>query len=259
MQGIKRNFNSYSPFASGGGGYGGCEDPRITKIDDKLYMTYVHYDGWNHPRVALTSIGIDDFHKQNFHWSDPVFISSPHVIDKNACILPEKIDGKYVIFHRVFPNILIDFVDDLDFDGKSRWLTGEYSISPRSMSWDSRKVGVGPTPIKTKEGWLVIYHGVGDDDPSRYKMGAMILDINNPAKVLYRSQRPILEPTESYENEGYKYGVAYPCGAVELKEQLIVYYGGADTVVCAATAPINNFLEMLKYNHPEQLILKTVN
>ena len=92
-----------------------------------------------------------------------MLISPPHIIDKNACILPEKINGKYVIFHRVFPNILIDFVDDLDFDGKTRWLAGQYEIPVRALSsdWDSRKVGCGPPPLKTKDGWLLIYQAVG--------------------------------------------------------------------------------------------------
>src|SRR3989344_1054337 len=100
-----------SPFASGGGSFGGCEDPRITKMDDWLYMTYVAYDGWSPQRVALTSIKVADFLNHKWNWQTPVLISPPGIVDKNACILPEKINGKYVIFHRVYPNILVDFVD----------------------------------------------------------------------------------------------------------------------------------------------------
>ena len=94
---------------------GGCEDPRLTRIGEQVYMTYVAYDGHSHPRVALSSIHIDDFLNKKWNWKKPVLISPPYIVDKNACILPEKINGKYVIFHRVFPNILIDFVDDLRF------------------------------------------------------------------------------------------------------------------------------------------------
>lgn len=235
---------SYSPFASGGGCYGGCEDPRITKIGDKLYMTYVAYDGQNPPRIALTSIGMDDFNNHNWNWKSPVLISSPTEVNKNACILPEKVNGKYVVFHRVYPDILIDFVDNLDFDGNT-WLEGHAKISPRVGFWDSRKVGAGATPIKTDKGWLLIYQAVGDHDSSRYKIGAMLLDLNDPTKVLHRSDEPILEPSESYENEGHKYGVVYPCGAVSLNNQLVVYYGGADTVLCAATANMDDFLHHL--------------
>jgi len=97
---------------------GGCEDPRLTRIDKQVYMTYVAYNGYSQPRVALSSFMFDDFINKKWNWKKPVLISPPNIVDKNACILPEKINDKYVIFHRVFPNILIDFVDDLDLTGK---------------------------------------------------------------------------------------------------------------------------------------------
>ena len=251
--GLKRGLRpTFSPFASGGGGYGGVEDPRITKIDDRIYMTYVAYDGSNPPRVALTSINDNDFHNQIWNWEKPVLMSPPGVVDKNACILPEKIGGKYVIFHRVFPNILIDFVDDLKFES-TKFLKGTHKIAPRENYWDSRKIGVGATPIKIKDGWLLIYQAIGDDDPSRYKMGAMILDKHNPTKVLFRSKKPIVEPDEYYENEGYKAGVVYPCGAIKLNGNLIVYYGGADTVVCAAHENFDYFMDKLKEHKEEDI------
>ena len=240
-------------YISGGGGMGGCEDPRITKIDDRVYMTYVAYDGRNPPRVALTSIHINDFLSRQWNWKKPVLISQPHIVDKNACILPEKINGKYVIFHRVYPNILIDFVDDLDFDGKTRWLTGQYEIPIRSLSsdWDNHKVGAGPPPLKTKDGWLLIYQAVGRNDRYRYKIGALLLDLKDPTRVLARSRKPILEPDVWYENEGWKAGVVYPCGAALIKDRLFVYYGGADMVVCVASVKLNGFLEQLTTNHKE--------
>jgi len=240
-------------YVSGGGGMGGCEDPRLTKIGRTVYMTYVAYDGHSHPRVALSSIGLDDFLKHQWHWKKSVLISPPFIVDKNACILPEKIDGKYVIFHRVFPNILIDFVDDLDFDGKTRWLVGQYKIPTRALSsdWDSLKVGCGPPPLRTKDGWLLIYQAVGASDESRYKIGAMLLDLKDPTKVLARTRNPILEPIALCENEGCKSGVVYPCGAVIINDRLFVYYGGADMVVCVATATLNHFLEELVTNHKE--------
>ena len=237
-------------FVSGGGGCGGCEDPRLTKIDGKIYMTYVAFDGASPPRVALTSIKVDDFLNKRWNWEKPKLISPPGVVDKNACLLPEKINGKYVIFHRIFPNILIDLVDDLNFDS---YLKGDFLIKPREDSWDSLKVGVGAPPIRTKDGWLLIYHAVGYHDRGRYKIGAMLLDLYNPTKVLFRSNAPILEPTESYENEGFKAGVAYPCGAVVFKNRLFVYYGGADMVVCAASKNLNTFLGQLKSSHLPQL------
>lgn len=238
-QQVAKSFKS--PYESGGGGYGGCEDPRLTKIDDTYYLTYVAYDGANPPRVALSSISEEDFHAQNWNWKPAVLISPPGVVDKNCVIFPEKINGKYAIMHRIYPNILIDFVDSLDFDG-TYYLTGEYRIKPSRTLWDSRKVGAGAPPIKTLYGWLLIYHAVGEKDSGRYKIGAMLLDLHNPLKVLARSIIPILTPEHYFENEGFKGGVAYPCGAVIKDDQLIVYYGGADTYVCAAVANINDFL-----------------
>ena len=253
LSGNKLSSVAYSPFASGGGSYGGAEDPRLTKIGDTVYMTYVAYDGWSPPRVALTSILLKDFLSHQWNWKKPVLISRPGQVNKNACVLPEKINGKYVVFHRIFPNILVDYVDDLNFDGETRWLVGHDKIGPRPKFWDSRKVGVGAPPIKTDDGWLLIYQAVGDQDSSRYKMGAMLLDRENPTKVLRRSIKPILEPTEWYENEGYKAGVAYPCGAVIMNNKLHVYYGGADMVTCAATAPLDQFMDHLKRTETAQL------
>jgi beta-1,2-mannobiose phosphorylase / 1,2-beta-oligomannan phosphorylase len=240
-------------YISGGGEMGGCEDPRLTRIGDTVYITYVAYDGRTQPRVALSSISYKDFLNRNWNWKNPILISPPHIVDKNACLLPEKISGKYVIFHRIFPNILIDFVDDLDFDGKTRWLTGQYEIPVRALSsdWDSLKVGCGPPPLKTKDGWLLIYQAVGAIGDYRYKIGAMLLDLKDPTKVLARSKSPILEPEAWYENSGFKSGVVYPCGAAIINQRLFVYYGGADTVVCVASVKLNGFLEQLSANHNE--------
>lgn len=241
----KNPTGNVNKFFVSGGGYGGCEDPRITKIDNRLYMTYVAFDGRHPPRIALTSIALQDFLNQKWLWQKPVLISPPGVVDKSCCILPEKIKGKYVIFHRIFPNILIDFVDSLDFDG-SWFLPGKYKIPPRSRQWwDSRKIGAGSPPIKTKHGWLLIYQAVDDKDDSQYKIGAMLLDLINPAKVLHRSSRPILEPDQKYEYEGFKAGVVYPCGAVIIKKTLFVYYGAADSYVSVATANLDKFLDGL--------------
>lgn len=248
----KPKRSDFSPYVSGGGGFGGIEDPRITKIDDKFYMTYVAYNGWSHPRVALTSINEVDFNKKNWQFETPVLISKPNEVNKNACILPEKVNGKYVILHRVYPNILIDYVDSLDFDGET-FLKGEYKIEPAGDSWDSRKIGAGPPPIKTPDGWLMIYQAVGNQDPGRYKIGAMLLSLSDPTRVLYRTRVPILEPDKWYENEGFKRGVAYPCGAVVLGSKLIVYYGGSDSYVCGATCDIEKFVSEIKLNHPVQL------
>src|SRR5260221_7555459 len=228
--------NMYATFAdhfASGGGYGGIEDPRITQVDDRLYLTYVAFDGANPPRSALSSIHMDDFRKKRWDkWEKPKLMSAPGMVNKSAVIFPKKVNGKYVVLHRVYPNILVDFLDDLEFN---QYLTGHAFIPPRKNFWDSKKVGAGAQPMETKDGWLLIYQSVGHQDSSRYKIGAMMLDRNNPSKVLYRTHSPIIEPNESYENDGFKAGVVYPCGAVIMDNTLNIYYGGADTVVCAAT------------------------
>jgi beta-1,2-mannobiose phosphorylase / 1,2-beta-oligomannan phosphorylase len=221
----------------------------------------VAFNGWDSVRLALTYIYLDDFLKQRWNWSKPVLISRPGVIDKSGCLLPEKVNGKYVFFHRIFPNILIDYVDNLSFAGKDRYLKGQYQIKVREDMWDSRKIGAGAPPIKTESGWLLIYYGVDDRDASKYHIGAMLLDYNRPEKVLYRTNQPILMPTKDYENTGFKPGIAYPCGAVKVKDQLLVYYGAADSVVCVATANINTFLNELKSNqiiHMHSIKIKEV-
>lgn len=240
-----------------GGGYGGCEDPRVTwiKEDQKFYLTYIAYNGTNAPRVALSSISEENFRNKNWDWKEPKLISKPNEVNKNAVVFPEKIGGKYVVMHRVFPNILVDLLDDLDFNNP-RYLKGEFKIPPTVDGWDSRKIGAGPPPIKTADGWLLIYHAVDDKNDSQYKIGAMLLDLNEPWKVLHRTQQPILEPDHWYENNGFKAGVAYPCGAVINDNRLFVYYGGADKFICVASKNIDEFLNELKIHHNVKLETK---
>lgn len=246
-----------SHFASGGTGIGGCEDPRISLIDNVLYMTYVAFDGQNPPRVALTTISLEDFLSHRWNWTEPVLISPyiPGEGNKNCCILPEKINGQYVVFHRIWPDILIDYVDDLNFDGKNKFLSrsGHAKIKPRKMHWDSRKIGVGATPVRTDAGWLLIYQAVGNQDSAKYKIGAMLLDLHDPAKVVARAHVPVLEPEAWYENEGWKYGVVYPCGAAVVGDDLFVYYGGADMYSCVAKASLPDFLTHLLTHQPATL------
>lgn len=247
-------FKSFADHFASGGGYGGIEDPRVTKVGDTVYMTYVAFDGYSPPRAALTSIPLKDFLGKNWSkWKTPKLISPPGMVNKSAVIFPEKINGKYVVIHRVYPNILVDVLDDLEFEDK--FLTGHHFIPPRKTHWDSKKVGAGAPPMLTKDGWLLIYQSVGYQDPGRYKIGAMVLDKDDPTKVLYRTNNPIVSPDMPYDNDGFKAGVVYPCGAVIKDDKLFVYYGGADTIVAAATADVDDFLGKMK-NHKEPKLHK---
>jgi beta-1,2-mannobiose phosphorylase / 1,2-beta-oligomannan phosphorylase len=256
FEGVNTKPRQRTDLYKSGSGWGGCEDPKLTAIGDTIYLTYVAYSGYSHPRIALSSIKRADFLKKEWKWKEPILISQPGEVNKSGCILPEKIKGKYVIFHRVFPHILIDYRDDLKFeDGK--WLEAKSMITTRPHMWDSRKLSVGATPIKTEHGWLVIYHAVDDRDDTKYKMGAMILDLEDPSKVLYRTSNPILEPDEHYENDG-KPGVVYPCGAVVLGNELFVYYGGGDKFVCCATAQLDKFIDNVKKDEVSGYTLKEI-
>ena len=233
-------------YSSGGGWNGGAEDPRITKIDDILYLTYTAFNGWGSVRIGLTSISLEDFLNKKWNWKKPVLISPPGEVNKNWVIFPEKIAGKYAILHSFYPKILIEYFDSLDeLDGKRFIKSNNTRPVDKSRNWDSWFRGVGPAPIKTKYGWLIIYHAMDHNNPDRYRMGALILDLKDPTKVLFRSKEPIMEPDAFYENEGHKWGVIYSCGAIVKNGELFIYYGGADMVSCVATANLNLFLKEL--------------
>jgi len=225
-------------------GFSGCEDPRITRIDDTIYMCYTAYDGINPPRIALTSIKVEHFINQEWDWARPRLISAPGMDNKDSCIVPGKIDGKYVVFHRLPPCIWIDYVSDLEFDD-NHWLGGHQLMGPRVNSWDNLKIGINGPPEKTEYGWLLLYHGVSRED-TKYRMGAALLDLDNPMKVLARLHNPILEPLTSYENDGYRAGTVFSCGQVIKDGVLFIYYGGADKYEAVATTPLENILNALK-------------
>jgi predicted GH43/DUF377 family glycosyl hydrolase len=233
----------YNKLFPSGSGWGGVEDPRLTLIEGRLYL--VHVLLYDIPQLAITSIAEDHFMNRRWKWSQSVIISPPGVVVKSGCIFPEKIRRKYAILYRIFPDIWIDYVESLEFRD-SEYLKGRSIIHIRKDEWDSGKIGAGAPPIKTPYGWLLIYYAVDAKDPSKYKIGAMILDSKDPEHVLNRTSRPILEPTEWYENTGHKSGIAYPCGAVVKDGNLLIYYGGADSYVCVASTNFDVFLDKLR-------------
>lgn len=224
-------------------GNSGCEDPRLTVINDKIYMCYTAFDGMNPPRVALSSILAQDFLKQKWTWSKPVLISPPELDDKDALVFPEKVNGNYMIIHRVGEDIDFAFSPTLDV-ADDKWLEEYRWITPRKGWWDSKKVGAAAPPIKTKDGWIFLYHGVSDE--GIYRVGAVLLDLIDPTRIIGRTDDPIFEPETSYEKVGQIPNVVFPCGAVLIGDDLFVYYGGADTVVGVATVAIDKLLEVVK-------------
>ncbi|MFA6300738.1 MAG: hypothetical protein WC609_00090 [Candidatus Paceibacterota bacterium] len=225
------------------GGNSGCEDPRLTKIGKTIYMCYTAFDGIGPPRVAITSIPEKDFLRKNWQWEKPIIITPAGFDDKDTCIFPEKTNGKYFILHRVGDVMCGDYIKGLNFKTQIVKKCTRI-IGPRLNSWDSLRVGISAPPIKTKHGWLLLYHGISKSRHT-YRVGALLLDLNDPAIILARSADPIFEPEELYEKNGIVNNVVFPCGMVERDNILYIYYGGADTVVGVATMELKVILKAL--------------
>jgi predicted GH43/DUF377 family glycosyl hydrolase len=227
-----------------GGSWGGCEDPRAVVIDGRVYMTYTAFDGWQSVRIALTSISMEDLKANKWNWKKPKFISSASEVNKNWVLFPEKVNGKFAVLHSISPEIKIDYIDDLDYI-EEKYIKSTAPSGGRKNSWDNWMRGAGSPPVKTDIGWLLLYHAMDKNDPNKYKVGCMILDLNDPTKILYRSNKPLFEPIASYENDG-KPGVVYASGSLILGDDLFVYYGGGDKNVCVAKTPLKPLLTWLK-------------
>jgi predicted GH43/DUF377 family glycosyl hydrolase len=221
---------------------GGCEDPRIIEIKDRLYMLYTAYDGVR-PRVAMTNILTEDFINKKWNWSMPVLITPLNIDDKDAVIFPKKFDEQYLFIHRIQHSICADFVKSIDFKEELIDRCIEI-VAPRPGMWDSKKVGASCPPIETKNGWLLFYHGISDHNV--YRAGALLLNSKNPTEVIARSTVPILEPVEKYEREGKVNNVVFPCGAIIKDDQIFLYYGAADYCVGVATLPLKSIIDFLK-------------
>jgi beta-1,2-mannobiose phosphorylase / 1,2-beta-oligomannan phosphorylase len=226
-------------------GNSGCEDPRVTRIGETIYMLYTAYAGDGPPRVALTSISVADFDAHRWNWSRPVLISPLNADDKDAALFPRKVNGKYVFLHRLGSDIWIDFVDDIaSFDGKTKFLGGKILMRPRDTAWDSRRIGGTSPPIETEYGWLMFYHGISKRT-GHYNVRVALLDPDDPTLILYRTHDPLLEPEMPYEKNGVVQNVVFPCGAVRIKDTLFVYYGGADKFVAVATLNMETIVKGL--------------
>lgn len=224
------------------GGNSGCEDPRIVEMGDKLFVSYTAYNGVNPPAIALTSISKSDFANHIWNWSHPTIISRDGVDDKDGCLHPEKINGKYFLYHRVNNIICGDYGSTIEFPERNNYQNIKI-LAPRPGMWDGNKVGLSCPPIKTEKGWLVLYHGVSHT--STYRIGAILLDLNDPTIVLSRTTDAIFEPKEDYELEGQVGKVVFPCGAIVKNGMIYIYYGGGDSVINVARMRLNDLLETL--------------
>ncbi len=222
-------------------------DPRITPIDGTFYVTWCHYpdgpQGGGAPAIGLAQT--HDFHR--FEMLDPDIA----YLNRNGVLFPRKIGGDYAMLHRPsdlghtpFGDIYYASSPDLVHWGRHRFVFG-----PRG-GWQSTKVGAGPAPIETDEGWLLIYHGVRTSCSGYvYSVGAAILDIEKPWKVRYRTRSYLLAPTEPYERVGDVPSVVFPCAAlVDENKRMTLYYGAADTVLAVAYANLDDVIAFTKEN-----------
>lgn len=227
----------------------GCQDPRIIPFEGEYY---IFYTAWNGAICRVGVIKTADFKKY-----ENLGIIPTEQWDKDAFILPERIDGKIVYIHRIEPNIQIDYFDSItDMFSEEYWKDYEHRImnqvviSPK-FKWENKKVGGSIPPIKTDIGWLFIYHGVADDrTPFCYRAGVALLDLKDPSKVIARLPYPLLEPVEEYEVKGDVNNVVFPQGAYIHDGWLYFSYGGADKVVAIARVNFDELLSELK-NHYE--------
>src|SRR3989344_231488 len=243
---IAPSEKKYSPVLyPSGGSWGGAEDPRMVVIDGRVYVTFNAFDGWDYLRVGVMSLSLDDFLVKRWCWDGPIFVSPPGEIHKNWVLFPEKLHGKFAVLHSITPEVQIDYVTDLnDLADGTRTIRSRFEQKKNRNGWDMYVRSAGPPPIKNEYGWLVLYHAMEKNETSRYKLGAMLLDINEPTRVLHRAQAPILAPDAWYEND-WKPGIVYSCGAIVKDNDLLVYYGGGDKTTCVAHAPLQEFLHAL--------------
>lgn len=215
----------------------GTEDARITKINDKYYINYtaISRDSWA-TALCVTEDFIDVkklgliFHPEN----------------KDVAIFPEKVNGKYIALHRPnnsgFGKASIWYAESPDL---LHWGQHRCIARPRDNEWESMKIGGGAPPLKTDEGWLIIYHGKGDN--SKYSLFTMLLDLNEPWRVVKRATKPLIIPTEKYEIEGFFGNVVFSNGVVEKDGKVYIYYGAADEVSCVAITDTKTLLESLDW------------
>lgn len=217
-------------------------DPRVVWLEDRYYITWCN--GYHGPTIGIGYT----FDFENFHFIENALLP----FNRNGVLFPRKINNKYVMLnrpsdngHTPFGDIFLSQSTDLIHWGEHRFVMGV------AEGWQSTKIGAGPVPIETGEGWLMIYHGVLTScNGFVYSFGAAILDLDKPWKVIYRARPYLLHPRENYENVGDVPNVAFPCAALVDGEtgQLAIYYGGADTVTCLAFSRILELVEFIKHN-----------
>ena len=221
-------------------------DPRICEIDGKYYLSWVNLT----PQGTTIGIAYTENFKEWVQLEDATY-----PVARNGVLFPRKINGEYLLLvrpcdrgHTPYGDIFIQRSKDLNYWGNYRF------VMKPEKNWEMTKVGAGPTPIETDEGWLMFYHGVLTScNGFTYSMGAAILDRDEPWKVLHRADSFLLAPHELYETVGDVPNVVFPCAALTDGEtgRIAIYYGAADTTVALAFTTVD---ETLKYIHDHDMM-----
>ena len=248
---------------------GSVEDARVVKIDGKYYLCYAlqpyafdcwptgvavpdyypeHYPQWKEnntaPMITRSGIAVSD---DGVHFTQLCYTTPPEIDDRDNALFPEKVDGQFALLRRPMqyvgeaygtetPGIWISFSKDL-----MAWEKPELVAVAENFTWEGQKIGAAASPLKTEAGWLVLYHGV--DTRSVYRVGAMLLDLENPRKVIARTKNPIMEPETYYERFGLVINnTVFPTATVLHEGLIYVYYGCCDTCISLATIPVDEMI-----------------
>lgn len=217
-------------------------DPRVCWLEDRYYITWCN--GYHGPTIGVGYTY--DFEK--FYQMENAYLP----FNRNGVLFPRRIHGKYAMFSRPSDNGHTPFGDIYYSESPDmiHWGHHRHVMSPVG-GWQSTKVGAGPIPLETSEGWLLLYHGVLTScNGFVYSFGAALLDLDQPWKVIYRTRPYLLHPRELYENVGDVPNVVFPCASLvdAPTGRMAIYYGGADTVTCLAFTYVHELIAYLKAN-----------
>jgi predicted GH43/DUF377 family glycosyl hydrolase len=213
----------------------GIEDCRVATMNDGYFLTFTE--------VSPVAVGVGLIETRDFkNFERHGMIFPPH--NKDCALFEQKIGDKYYAFHRPSsPELGGNYIWIAESYDRIHWGKHHCIATTRPGMWDSVRVGAGAAPIKTEKGWLEIYHGANADN--RYCLGAMLLDLNDPTKVLARSEQPIMEPIADYEQTGFFGNVVFTNGHIVEGDTVHIYYGASDEVICSAKFSIAEILKSL--------------
>lgn len=213
----------------------GIEDCRVATTEDGFFLTYT--------KVSSVAVGVGLIHTNEWKsYTRHGMIFPPH--NKDCALFEEKIGNAYFAFHRPSsPELGGNYIWLAESPDRLHWGNHQCVATTREGKWDCARVGAGAAPIKTEKGWLEIYHGA--DFNHRYCLGALLLDLNDPSKVLARSEEPIMEPVAAYEQTGFFGNVVFTNGHTVDGDIITVYYGASDEVICKAELSIKEILNTL--------------